>query len=224
MINENIVRDLEKTNVRFCLDYDTSLASSFRVGGRAELAVFPKNAQELLTALSLASRDGVRSEVIGNASNLLFDDRGFSGTVISTVKIKEIFCVSESVFYADSGVMLPSLCAFALKNGYTGFEGLCSVPATVGGALTLNAGAYGCEIADKLLAYEVFSPERGRQLVVADKGLFSYRASPIPHSAQTVLCAYFSSETGEIAAITERIELNKALRRKSQPINERSCC
>ena len=224
----------DKGSLKFYESFSLSRISTFGIGGRARAFVIPTSIDSLCKVLMLAEDN----KTVGNCSNLLFDDHGSDKTVVSCLRLNAIelideprneteqyligLCADRRMIRAECGAMLPRLVSVAARNSLKGFEGLCSVPATVGGALTLNAGAYGCEIADKLLAYEVFSPERGRQLVVADKGLFSYRASPIPHSAQTVLCAYFSSETGEIAAITERIELNKALRRKSQPINERS--
>jgi UDP-N-acetylmuramate dehydrogenase len=163
--------------------------------------------------------------VVGNASNLLFDDCGFDGCIICTSKMREIrltshpaFTGADRVIYAQCGVLLPTLSRFALHQALTGFEGLCSIPATVGGALCLNAGAYGSEISDKLLAYEIFCPQSNKtSLIFADKSLFSYRKSPLMHSGKAILGAFFLAETGESEQIKAKCERFKALRAENQP-------
>ena len=227
-----------KGRLKFYENHSLSLVSTFGIGGKARVFVIPEDEDTFVDTVRLASRYG-RYLIIGNASNLLFDDRGFYGTVISTVKLRSIELVSKArrgeenaalqssgerrVIKASCGVMLPMLSSFALKNSISGFEGICSVPATVGGALCMNASAYGTEISDKLIAYEVYYSQKDeKRLILADKSDFSYRKSPIGKNGETVLCAYFKAESGDAGEIKARMEQCEAMRAASQPIGERS--
>ena len=222
-----------KGRLKFHENHSLSLVSTLGIGGRARVFVMPYDTDTLCRCVFLAARCG-RYKVIGNASNLLFDDCGFDGTVISTVKIKcithilhpkgesekEILTLAgkNGAIYSACGTMLPALNCYAMGKGISGFEGLCSVPATVGGALCLNAGAYGSEISDKLIAYGVYDPKiNEKKLVFADKSRFSYRKSPIYKSGLVVLCAYFRADTDDISKIKAKTEKNKSLRRENQP-------
>ena len=227
-----------KGRLKFYENHSLSLVSTFGIGGRARVFVIPKDTETFTDTVRLASKYG-RYAVIGNASNLLFDDKGFFGTVISTVNLRTVGILTKPrlcednavlkksgekrVIKADCGVMLPTLAAFALKNAFTGFEGLCSVPATVGGAIFMNASAYGTEISDKLIAYEIYCAEEDeKRLVFADKSAFSYRKSPIGKNGEILLCAYFKAEAGDTEQIKARMEQCKGFRAASQPIGERS--
>ena len=177
-----------KGRLKFHENHSLSLVSTFGIGGRARVFVIPFDEDSLVKTVRAAYRT-VKYKVIGNASNLLFDDNGFSGAIISTVKVRELgFDTSfkrqtwqgvsgyanKPLIKASCGVMLPHLSSFALKNSLCGFEGLCSVPATVGGALCTNAGAYGCEISDNLAAYEIYCPHTDeKRLVIPQKKEFS---------------------------------------------------
>ncbi len=227
-----------KGSLTFYENHPLSLVSTFGIGGKARVFVLPHDISAVADLISMASAFG-RYAVIGNASNLLFDDCGFNGTVISTVKMRGIraldnpknkaeSCIKsmageKSVFCALCGTTLPALCAYALKNELIGFEGLCSIPATVGGAICLNAGAYGAEISDNLLAYEVLVPSRRTVLLkIADKSLFLHRQSPVHKTDEIVLSAYFCASKGNADEIKAKMDKNKELRKALQPIGARS--
>ncbi len=226
-----------KGRLKFYENHSLSFVSTFGIGGNARVFVLPYDKEALVDTVRLASKTG-RYAVIGNASNMLFDDCGFNGTIISTVKLtgiskvlrpeKELCgCVSallhSEVICALCGTRLPSLSLYAVKNGIVGFEGLCSVPATVGGAICLNAGAYGNEISDRLVAYETYLLKEDTVcLKTVDKTEFSYRSSPIAKNGEIVLKAYFSAEKGNTEQIKSRVERNKRLRAELQPIGVKS--
>lgn len=227
-----------KGRLKFYENHPLSLVSTFGIGGKARVFVLPCDKETLIDTVKMASESG-RYAVIGNASNMLFDDYGFNGTVISTVKLKGISTIGCSknelqrrllsaasgreLFCALCGTSLPYLSSFALKNGLCGFEGLCSIPATVGGAICLNAGAYGTEISDNLVAYEVYLPHENAVYVkMADRCAFSHRKGPIARTGEIVLSAYFAAEKGDPCQIKARIEKNKALRAELQPLGVKS--
>lgn len=223
-----------KGRLKFYENHSLSLVSTFGIGGCARVFVLPCDKEALVATVHFASRVG-GCAVIGNASNMLFDDCGFNGTVISTVKLKGIsrIChpqneLQNGIFDAFNrkelictlcGTTLPSLSVYALKNSIVGFEGLCSIPATVGGAICLNAGAYGNEISDRLVAYEVYLLKENKVcLKTVSKSDFSYRSSPIAKNGEILLNAYFSVENGSAEQIKARIERNKRLRAELQPV------
>lgn len=227
-----------KGRLKFYENHSLSLVSTFGIGGRARVFVVPFDTEALCLVINLARKNG-RYLVIGNASNLLFDDRGYAGTVISTVKIREISVKShpitvtdsrvfekinaKALLYASCGCMLPLLSATALNHGFTGFEGLCSIPATVGGAVRSNAGAFGTEISDTLVACEMFYPSNGKiELVFPDRSAFSYRKSTVCSGGGIVLSAYFVAKEGEKENIKSRMDRVKTLRASSQPIAVKS--
>ena len=214
------------------------MVTTMGTGGRAEFYVTPYDIQTLVMTVREAGKYG-RYKVIGNASNLIFDDRGFCGTVISTVKIRasgvlrqprnaeesRIFAKTGArvLMYATCGTWLPSLSLAAKNLGYTGFEGLCSIPATVGGALYTNAGAFGCEISDNLAALSIYLPEIEKTgLIFRDEMTFSYRKSSVGKSGEIVLCAYFFVRDGNRSKILEKTEESKKKRAATQPIGVRS--
>lgn len=240
-MNPLLLRYLTEMQNKGCLkfykDRSLSLVSTFGIGGKASVFVLPETEEALIDTVCMASALG-RYKVIGNASNLLFDDRGFSGAVISTVRLRSL-ALSDAptdphgrrliekcggrFIRCGCGVMLPSLSAFAARSAVTGFEGLCSIPATVGGAIRQNAGAYGSEISDTLVACEVFYPDtHEKRLIYSEECGFSYRHSLIGRKGETVLSAYFKAEPGEEREINERIARNKAYRLASQPTGVRS--
>ena len=227
-----------KGSLKYYRNYPLSLVSTIGTGGRADFYVTPYDLQTLIAAVNEAEKHG-KYIVIGNASNLIFDDRGFYGTVLSTVKIRALGVIrqprneeekvlfsrveSEEFFYATCGTWLPSLSLAALNLGYSGFEGLCSIPATVGGAVCSNAGAFGCEISDNLVALQIYRPTlKKTEMIFRDSMLFSYRKSSVGKCGEIVLCAYFAVKKGSKTEIREKIEQNKRKRTESQPMGVKS--
>ncbi len=201
------------------LEREVSMAehTTFRIGGPAEAMVFPKNAQEL-AAVSLAARKAeIPFLVVGNGSNLLVPDAGLRGLVIRTypdtgaIRLTEDHCI-----IAESGASLAKTAVAALDAGLTGLEFAHGIPGTVGGAVLMNAGAYGGEIK------HVTETVAAQGTEYAEYGLaecdFGYRHSRFEESKETVLWAKFRLQPGDKAAVSVRMEELKARRRASQPL------
>jgi UDP-N-acetylmuramate dehydrogenase len=227
-----------KGSLNYYENHPLSLVSTFGIGGEAGVFVRVKEKDALCELINFLC-GLVPYKVIGCASNLLFSDLGFNGAVISTKALN--FCsLSDTsrtptdtavfdtfnvkkVIFADCGCALSRLCEVARDNGISGFEGLCSIPATVGGAVINNAGAFGCEIADTLLACEVYYPELGKKLLrPIASGDLSYRKSRLKDEGGIILSAYFAARDGERSLIVEKMQKNKALRAFLQPQGVRS--
>ena len=214
------------------LNYETSYplhtVSTFGIGGKAKYYVLPKTEEALIETVRSAKKAEINHVVIGNASNLLFDDTGYFGAVISTIRMSGIFSINDNEIgknklFAFCGAKLPVLSGRALQYGFTGFEGLCSIPATVGGALCSNAGAFGNEISDNLEYIKIFSSDRNETfLKTKEECAFSYRQSRAVEKGEVILCACFSCKEKDKAEIAEKMKLYKTKRAISQPIGVKS--
>ena len=220
---EQYLKDAQsKGRLNYVKDRPLSAVSTFGIGGKAAFFVVPEDVPSAKEILRLLHELNERYMVIGNASNILFSDLGFDGAIIST---KSLCSVSDEngVFTAECGVTLPHLCAYCAKRGYSGFEGLCSIPATVGGALKMNAGAFGCEISNRLISLTVYSPKTDKTVTKTKEECgFSYRYSSVTSENEIILEARFDPKTGISADIYKKMEENRQRRAKTQPLGVKS--
>ncbi len=190
--------------------------SSFRIGGPCDLAAFPRAKEELTALLLLAKEENLRTYLVGNASNLLFDDAGFRGLCIFTTAMKQIVW-HETEVEAEAGVSLTALAAEASKRGLSGLEFAYGIPGTVGGAVYMNAGAYGGEIADVLTESTYFDGS-----IVAsrtkEEHLFSYRKSIYGENGEVILGARFALKKGNAEEIMALCHTRMNARKEKQPL------
>lgn len=216
---EQLRHILRETGADVRADHPLSKHSSFRIGGSAALACFPKNKTEMLAVLQAVKRFGVCYAVIGNASNVVFDDKGFDGVVIFTGQWKEL-TVKENRICASAGVSLLSVSAVARDLSLTGAEFAYGIPGTLGGAVFMNAGAFGGCMADICVRSEFFDSES--ETVGFFEGTaqeFSNRTSIYEKQPRyTVLGAELVLIPDEKGAINARMEDFLARRKKTQPL------
>ncbi len=193
--------------------------SSFRIGGAARCAVFPRMPYELMIAVRLAQDASLPYFVVGAGCNTLFDDRGFDGVVIFTKRMKRIV-KNGSLWEVDAGVLLSTLAQEALKDSLTGLEFAHGIPGTLGGAVFMNAGAFGGEIKDVCIEsryYNVQTLEFGKLSGATQS--FAYRKSfYTDHPECLITGATLSLQPGDSAEIAERMQEYKRRRSSSQPL------
>ena len=126
--------------------------TSFKIGGEADIFIRPQTADELALVIADARQENVPFFILGSGSNLIVSDGGIEGAVISTADINKITLLDETTVYAEAGASLAALCCFARDNGLTGLEFAYGIPGSVGGAVYMNAGAYGGEMKDVLFS------------------------------------------------------------------------
>jgi UDP-N-acetylmuramate dehydrogenase len=187
---------------------DVSLAplTTFRVGGPAALYLEAEDDADL-EAASLAVRDtGVPFLVLGKGSNVLVADAGFPGLVVRLGR-RYRWAAREGTRLTAGGAMpLPALAGVALRHGLSGLEFGVAIPATVGGAVRMNAGAHGAEIGDVLARIEMFSlRHRDRRSIRAADVVFAYRTTSLPDDA-VVTGAEVELVPGEESAIRARMD------------------
>lgn len=187
-----------------------------RTGGAAALAAFPKSAEELSALIDAARAESMRYIVAGNGSNLLFDDGGFDGLVIFTTSMRRVEWRGQSV-YAECGASLTGLAAEAVKRGLSGLEFSYGIPGTIGGAVYMNAGAYGSEIS-AVLTESVYLSEGTVKTRNLAEHAFGYRTSVYRKTGDIILSAEISLAKSDPAAISEKAKKNMASRREKQPL------
>lgn len=195
-----------------------SAHTTFRIGGPAALAAFPEHAEQVRTVLSACREAGVPCALVGNGSNLLCPDEGFAGCVLFTTAMKTI-TVDGTVITAGAGAALASVCCTARDAGLAGLSFAYGIPGTLGGAVCMNAGAYGGEIGDRIRSVTVLDADTGRiRTIPREDCAFAYRSSAFVDTHQIILEAVLSTEPGDPAAIRTEMEEITAKRREKQPL------
>ena len=189
---------------------------TFRIGGPAMAFATPTNFTDLFEVLRLASEYGKRYKIVGNASNILFSDCGFDGVVVCTKKINSFCKLDESRIVASAGMSLAELGKFATDEGLSGLEFSSGIPATVGGAICMNAGAYGGEISSVLNSV-TFLCEGKVVTKKRDEIAWGYRTSEFLGSQNIVLFAEFQLKKDLPDEIKKRVQENLKIRNSSQP-------
>jgi UDP-N-acetylmuramate dehydrogenase len=192
------------------------------LGGPAELFVQPKSAKELAQALELARSSDVEVRVLGAGSNLLVDDRGVRGLVVHTGALSHVRFLSESgLVEAGAGVHFPALVRQTASRGLRGLEAGVGIPGSLGGVLTMNAGAYDFAIGPRVVEVEAVSPEKGPMVLARDRIDFRYRSSSFGENL-VVASAKLRLEPDDPAAIKRDLDRHMRFRKETQPVGVKS--
>ena len=200
---------------------DGAALTTFRTGGPVRLLIETGDREEMLTALRLTSGQEKPRRILGNGSNVLIGGGGFSGIVIRAVPGEaELTRDAEGygILGAFAGTLLSRAANLALEKGFSGMEALSGIPGSVGGAVYMNAGAYGQTVADVLAESLSFDGENAVWLPVEAHG-FGYRESIYKEEPErAVLYARFRLEPGDPAKIRQEMQEYALRRRTSQPL------
>ena len=203
-------------------DEPMSRHTSFKIGGKVDIMVLPKNSDEILKAVNLANSFEIPYYVIGNGSNILVKDDGIFGVVIKiSGKISNIKADGDEI-YAEAGAKLSSIAALALENSLAGFEFAHGIPGTLGGAVIMNAGAYGSEIKDVLVYADVLN-DKGKIIRFENSECgFGYRTSVFSQNKYIILGAKLKLKSGNADEIRAEMDRLKRLRQDKQPLDKPS--
>ena len=195
--------------------------TSYGIGGPAKAFIVPKDKEELSKILSFCNINQISTYFIGSGSNLLVSDNGFDGVVITPNKVLKNLFFNKNKVIAESGVMLGKLVKECIKKNLTGLESLVGVPGTLGGALVMNAGAFGHEISNYILSVDVMKMNGDVHTLNNSEIDFSYRFSTFRRD-EFILQASFEFPIGYSEEIQKnRIKASKG-RKSSQPLRFRS--
>ncbi|WP_203351064.1 UDP-N-acetylmuramate dehydrogenase [Streptococcus uberis] len=193
-----------------------------KVGGPADYLVFPRNRLELTRVVKYANNHSIPWIILGNASNLIVRDGGIRGFVIMFNKLNTV-TVDGYTIEAEAGANLIETTKVAKFHSLTGFEFACGIPGSVGGAIFMNAGAYGGEIANIFLSAKVLTPEGDIKTMTAREMAFGYRHSAIQKSGDIVISAKFALKPGDFEQISQEMNRLNYLRQLKQPLEYPSC-
>ena len=218
MNNEFLNELRKKTGTGFIFEKEPMKQhTTFRVGGPADVLVTP-SAEELPEIVALCQKFGVPYYIVGNGSNLLVGDKGIRGVVIEmTSRMGDIVCEGETVI-AGAGASLGRVAAKAAEEGLTGIEFAAGIPGTVGGAVVMNAGAYGGEMKDIITSVLVMDEFGEKKELSARELDFSYRHSCIPEKRYIVLRITMRLRKGCTDEIRAKMSELREMRISKQPL------
>ena len=193
-----------------------------KTGGKADVLVFPESYEEAQALVKSAVKHEIPYTVLGNGSNLIIRDGGIRGLVISLLRLTSIQLDGEKVV-AGSGSAIIDVSRFALTHSLTGLEFACGIPGSTGGALFMNAGAYGGEIADVLDSAVVLDAEGNLLHLTKDQIDMSYRKSSIAEKGQIALEGTFLLKNGNYDEIKQKMDELTEARTSKQPLEYPSC-
>ena len=193
-----------------------------KVGGAADYLAFPRNQYELKRIVTFANAQEIPWMVLGNSSNIIVRDSGIEGFVIMFNHFHDIR-VNGYVIEAEAGAKLIDVTHVARYHSLTGFEFACGIPGSIGGAVYMNAGAYGGEIAHILQSCKVLKPEGEIKTLTAEELAFGYRHSKIQETGDVVISAKFALAPGNYDQIDQEMARLTHLRELKQPLEYPSC-
>lgn len=194
------------------------LHTTFRIGGPAQFFVIPRTQEEAAAAVRLCRSEGAPYYIIGNGSNLLVSDKGYRGVVIQLFKEFSDINIEGTRIRAQAGASLAKIAAEALRAGLAGFEFAAGIPGTLGGACIMNAGAYGGEMKDVLLAVTVLTKDGEIREIPREELDMGYRTSRASREGWIVLGAAIELARGDEKEIRAKMEDLKQRRTDKQPL------
>lgn len=194
--------------------------TSFKAGGRADLFVEPQSEEQLRKVLQLYNKENVNYMVIGNGSNVLVRDGGYRGVI---VRIGDAFTSVKregNTIICGSGALMSAAARFAASEGLAGLEFASGIPGSIGGAVFMNAGAYGGEIVQVLSSAKIISKDGNREFnMTADELQMGYRHSVLHETGDVAIEAVFELQPADISEIKANIADFTERRNSKQPVN-----
>ena len=219
---ETVMNEINNKTASLCLMNESlKKHTTYGIGGPADLMIFPKSKQDLIKVIEIINENKIQLTILGSGSNVLVSDNGIRGAVISLKNSLKKIEVDDNILYAECGTMLGKIVKHAVKNNLIGLENLNGVPGTLGGALIMNAGAWGGEISENLVHVEIMNSKNEIQKIQKKDLNFSYRQSSF-NKDDILLSAKFNLKKADKDIIKENFIEAQSGRKKSQPLNKRS--
>lgn len=209
---------LSKSNITFTQNEPMSRHTSFKVGGNAAFLVTANGTNEVITVYRFCKENGIPLTVLGKGSNVLVDDSGIDGIVLKLSDQPNISITPDGIISCGAGMSLTALCIAALENGLSGLEFAYGIPGSVGGAVFMNAGAYGGEIRDIIVSATVLCDGEVKE-ISADNMALGYRTSVFKTNGSIILSAKFKLSADDKEEIKARMVDFMTRRKDKQPLD-----
>lgn len=192
--------------------------TSFKVGGPADILVAPKSDEQLGRILNICKNEGVPFFVMGNGTNLIIRDKGIRGVVIKLFNNFSKYTAEDNIIKAEAGILLSTVSNIALEHELTGLEFASGIPGTLGGAVYMNAGAYGGEMKDVVIRTDYMDENGEIRSIYGSEHHFGYRTSVIQKTGGIVLRSEIRLIKGKRSEIKACMDDINARRRDKQPL------
>ena len=194
-----------------------------KTGGNAEILVKINNEKDLQNVIAYSNENNIELTILGNGSNVLISDSGIQGIVALTSDMNDIELLEGDVISCYAGLTLKELTDFCIENSLTNLEFSCGIPGSVGGAIFMNAGAYGGEMKEVVQKVEVFTKNGEKKIYTNEQMEFSYRHSAIQETKEIISRVYFQMKKGNKEEIVSKVEELNKMRSDKQPLECPSC-
>ncbi|MEE3491867.1 UDP-N-acetylmuramate dehydrogenase [Ruminococcus sp.] len=214
----NLIEILNDNHITYTENEPMSAHTTFKIGGAADVLITVNNINELQTAVNACKASDIPVMILGNGSNLLVSDNGIEGAVITLDGDFKEITVDGDIITSGAGAKLSRLCSVALENSLTGLEFAYGIPGSVGGAMYMNAGAYGGEMKDVALSVTALTPDGEIREVPAEELALGYRTSVFKTNGDIILFSKYKLTQGDPAAIKEKMDDVMNRRKTKQPL------
>jgi len=212
---KDLAKSINPANIK--LDESLQQYTMTKLGGKADVFVLVETEEEAVTVIRYAHKNNIPLLMLGNGSNMVVRDGGLRGIVVTFSYLDEIHINGDHV-YAQSGALIKDVSKLAAAASLTGFEFACGIPGSVGGAMAMNAGAYGGEIKDIIISSKVLTKEGEILILSKDELELSYRQSIIAKKGYYVLSSEFQLTKGVQEEIDAKIADLTFQRESKQPL------
>lgn len=211
----------EKITVKYLdkIKFNENLSKyhTFKINGIAKLVIEPTTTEDLVDMIRICKENNYKFNIIGNGSNILFENGCYNGVLIVTKKMKS-FEINGNKIKCACGVTMPLIAQQALKHNLSGLEKLSGIPGTIGGAIKMNAGAYGVEIKDVLTSVTICDDNCNIKTIEPEELALSYRHSNVSEKGYTIIECELTLQPGNYDDIKQVIDECRNKRLTSQPV------
>ena len=215
---QDLICFFNENDIEFHTGVTLSGLSTFKIGGNADLVCLPKNTEQVSELVKFCTENKIRYMTFGRCSNVLFPDEGLRTLLIKTDRLDSIGKNAE-MFEFGAGVMLAKAAAYTIENGNTGMEPLYGIPGSVGGAVYMNAGAYGGEMSQIVFKSEYVDDRGEIKILEKSDHRFGYRHSFFSDNNCIITKTYVALEKGDKTASLLRVKELQEQRRTKQPLD-----
>ena len=215
---KQLIKQLDDNNISYIEKEPMNLHTTFKIGGAADILITVNTVDELQTAISACKESGIPVMLLGNGSNLLVSDDGIEGAVIQLDGDFKAITVDGCTITSGAGAKLSRLCTVALEHSLSGLEFAYGIPGSVGGALYMNAGAYGGEMKDVALSVTALTSDGEVREYPADQLQLGYRTSVFKTNKEIILFSKYNLHTDDPEQIKARMDDVMNRRKTKQPL------
>ena len=219
-MNSEVIEGLKKLvpEKDILIDELMSRHTTFRTGGPASLFLRPEDEMAVLSVVKFLRSNECPFFILGNGSNLLVSDKGYDGVVISLENLNDVHIEGDTTIVAEAGVLNSAIASLARDNSLAGFEFAAGIPGTIGGAMIMNAGAYGGEMKDIVESVRVITPDGVVAIISGSDCDFGYRTSALKRDGFVVTSARLALVKGDQTAIAAYMKELALKRKEKQPL------